>query len=142
MYVPGYCKPTKLTGLQPRPRARAWRSEVSSGLELCLGLLMSSSRRAAGSGSSSEAAQVRPARTSEQRSPLVSAGDVPSSAIAGAAYLLCSLMCCVLLLSRAYMRLLIVLVAVIAPGIVGVIILVLGFIFSALRLALRSAVLQ
>ena len=51
-------------------------------------------------------------------------------------------MCCVLLLSRAYMRLLIVLVAVIAPGIVGVIILVLGFIFSALRLALRSAVLQ
>ena len=56
--------------------------------------------------------------------------------------LLCSLMCCVLLLSRAYMRLLIVLVAVIAPGIVGVIILVLGFIFSALRLALRSAVLQ
>ena len=51
-------------------------------------------------------------------------------------------MCCVLVLSRAYMRLLIVLIAVIAPGIVGVIILVHGFIFSALRLALRSAVLR
>ena len=46
---------------------------------------MSSSRRAAGSETSSEAAQVRPARTSEQWTCLVSAGDVPSSATAGAA---------------------------------------------------------
>ena len=48
-------------------------------------LPMSSSRRAAGSETSSEAAQVRPARTSEQWTCLVSAGDVPSSATAGAA---------------------------------------------------------
>jgi len=40
------------------------------------------------------------------------------------------------------MVLLIVLIAVTVLGIVGVIILFLGFMFSALRLALRSAVLQ
>ena len=101
---------TALTGQQPRARVRAYvrgaqKSPLaslacsSSGLELCLGLLMSSSRRAAGSGSSSEAAQVRPARTSEQRSPLVSAGDVPSSATAGAAYFAHS--CAVCSFSRA-----------------------------------------